>query len=152
MGKVFLILIAAGIAYGLYGIASHVSRLSKAPEVPAAVSEAPRFVPVKGEGQDSGHEIKTPPASTSKQNSEPVAVLASNHEWLLIEAWGMISTGDELPDGTTLESWDDRRLVVRDHHGRREVRRIRTVLEALAKLAPGVAAASQIGLLEASNK
>jgi hypothetical protein len=140
MGKIVLILIAVGMAYGVATIWSKWSERTASMErgkPPVAVTE-------KAEGQDSGQPIKTAPVASSAQVSEPepeiepLAVGAATRDYLLIEGWGFVRKGDELEDGSIVEEWNHRRVVVRTERGK-ETRRIRRPLEALAELASAVA-------------
>jgi hypothetical protein len=142
MGRLFLLGIAAAAIYGVWGLYSNISKLTE----PPVKAEQPVSQPVSvaPEGKDSGASIKTPPAPISSEKKEPLRVLASNHEWIHVEAWAIVGPGDPLPDGSRLESWDKWEAVVVTEAGDRQRWRFRTVGEALAELVPAVAAASGV--------
>lgn len=140
MGRIFLLLIVGAAIYGVWGLYGSISKITSPPL--KAEQPAPVAVSVKSEGEDSGAPIKTRPAASSSEKKEPLRVVASNHQWIQIEAWAIIGPGDPLPDGSTLESWDKWGAVVVTEAGSRERRRFRTVGEALAELVPAVAAAT----------
>jgi hypothetical protein len=142
MGKIFLGLIVLAGAYGAWSVYSNISKLTN----PAERKTVTKVLPENLEGQDTGREIKRALASSSSEKTEPIPVLSSNHEWIQIEAWGIIEAGDQLPDGSKLESWDEKGAVVLTSRGR-EHRRFRTFLEAMAKMAPA-AAAGQVSALD----
>lgn len=150
MGKVFLVGIVVGAIYGIWGISGHIHRLTT-PQPAQAVSVAP-------EGQDSGPPIKAAPVASSSEKitvdykDDPLPVVSSNHEWIQIEAWGIIAPGDPMPDGSTLESWDKWGAVVRTLSGELERRRFRTFAEAMAKIVPAVAAGTVPGSDFGANK
>lgn len=144
MGRIFLVLIVVGALYGGYSIYSSVSRMTTPPE-PKTAERARPAASVEPEGQDSGQSIKVPPVASSSQKNEPLPVLASNHEWIFVEAWGMVESGEELPDGSTLESWTGKEAVVVQATGEREKRRFRRPMEVLSKIAPVVAAGGAAG-------
>lgn len=150
MGKLFLVGIVAAAIYGVWGISGHIHRLTN-PQPAQAVS-------VEAEGKDSGPLIKTPPVASSSEKitvdhkDEPLPVVSSNHEWIQIEAWGIIGAGDPMPDGATLESWDKWGAVVRTLSGELERRRFRTFAEAMAKIVPAVAAGALPGPDLGANK
>jgi len=139
MGRLFLLAIVAAAIYGVWSVYGSISKITKPPEKP---EPAPLVASVKAEGEDTGQPEKTPPARSSSEKKEPLRVVASNHEWIQIEAWAIIGPGDPLPDGSTLESWDKWGAVVVTEAGSRERWRFRTVGEALAELVPAVAAAT----------
>ena len=140
MGRLFLVGIAAAAIYGVWGLYSNISKLTDPPV--KAQEPAAQRVSVVPEGEDSGPVIKERPARISSEKKEPLRVLASNHDWIQVEAWAIVRPGDPLPDGSTLESWDKWGAVIVTEAGDRERWRFRTVGEALAELVPGVAVAS----------
>lgn len=150
MGKLFLAGIVAAAIYGVWGISGHIHRLTN-PQPAQAVSLAP-------EGEDSREPIKAAPVASSSEKitvdhkDEPLPVVSSNHEWIQIEAWGIIGPGDPMPDGATLESWDKWGAVVRTLSGELERRRFRTFAEAMAKIVPAVAAGTVPGPGLGGNK
>jgi hypothetical protein len=153
MGRIFLLLIVAGAIYGGYGIYQHLTKLTN----PDKLSEYARTsggASGDAKGQDTGEVEKEPPAPSSIEKIEaiaqkdPLPVLSSNHEWIQIEAWAIVRVGQELPDGSRLESWDETAAVVVTVEGARERRRFRRPLEVLSKLQaePVVAASSSTSL------
>lgn len=135
MGRIFLLAIVAAGIYGAYGLYSNISEITK-PEKRPEAERAAAPVSVKAEGEDSGAAIKEVPVESSSEKKDPLPVLASNCQWLQIEAWAIVRKGDPLPDGAILESWDKWHATVVTEAGIREKRRFRTVGEALAKLVP----------------
>jgi hypothetical protein len=142
MGRFFLLAIVAAAIYGVWGLYGSITKITSPPpkvEEPAAVA-----VSAPAESQESQPVKKALPEALSPQRKEPLRVLASNHEWLHIEAWAIVGPGDPMPDGSTLESWDKWGAVVVSELGLRERWRFRTVGEALAELVPGMVAASGV--------
>jgi len=144
MGKFFLIAIVAGLAYGAYGIYGHIYGLTHPEPVKLEAVQPARARSVDAEGEDSGQTKKPPPAPSSSEKKEPLRVLASNHEWIHVEAWAIVGPGDPLPDGSRLESWDKWEAVIVTETGERGRWRFRTVGEALAELVPAMAAATGV--------
>jgi hypothetical protein len=148
MGKIFLIAIVVGLAYGAYGIYGHISGLTNPEPVKLEAVEPVARPSVEPEGEDSGQARKAAPVASSSEKIEPLPVLSSNHEWIQIEAWGIIGPGEELPDGAKLESWDKSAATVVTPAGNRERRRFRTFAEAMSKILPAVASATGEGINE----
>lgn len=153
MGRIFLLLIVAGAIYGIYGIYQHVTKLTDGDKL-SEYARASGGAGGNAEGQDSGEAEKVPPAPSSsekiivKPEKDPLPVVSSNHEWIQIEAWAIVRVGEELPDGSRLESWDETAAIVVTAEGGRERRRFRRALEVLSKLQaePVVAASTSTSL------
>lgn len=140
MGRIFLIAILVGLVWGGYKVYQNVSSLSD-PE-----SLGSRYRPGDGaalavngeifEGQDSGANGKVVPVPTSRQDlpqkPDPLPVLASGSDFLLIEDWDVVKAGDELPDGSVLQSWNGKEAIVTGSTGTAERRRFRRIGEAMA--------------------
>lgn len=150
MGRIFLLAIVVAGVVGISGVVRQLSSVME-PEPQKAVSVEP-------EAKDSGPVIKTPPVASSSEKIavdhevEPLPVLSSNHEWIQIEAWGIIGPGEPMPDGSTLERWDKWGAVVRTISGQLERRRFRTFAEAMAKIVPAVAAGTVPAPVLRANK
>lgn len=140
MGKIFLVAIFVGMIYGGYGIYREVTKLSRGSAPPAEKLENPP-------PRDTGSIGKVAPEPTSRQElkrlpaESPLPVVSSSTEFIQLEAWGIVSAGDELPDGSVLRSWTESDAIVQTETGTHERRRFRRFSEAMALVVP-VAAAS----------
>lgn len=155
MGKIFLIGILLGFVWGGYKLYENISSLSDPESLASRYRQGTGgSVPTNvetGEGHDSGATGKAAPVPTSRQDlsqkADALAVLASGVDFLLIEHWEVVKVGDELPDGSVLQSWNCKEAFVTGETGTTERRRFRRVGEALAAvvaMAPPEAAAGSI--------
>lgn len=149
MGRVFLVLIVVGLVWGGYKVYQNVTGLMNGDALAHRYRGAGE-APVISEGKDSGAEIKAPVAPSSSEKvshdrqKDPLPVVSRNHEWIQVEAWAIVRAGEELPDGSRLESWDESAAVVVSVDGRRERWRFRRPNEALALVAKSLATAAPV--------
>lgn len=113
MGKIFLVLVFAGIIYtgwnlfvGSDDATDRASSRQESPEPVSSRQESPEAVTLRQDAPE--------PVSLNEDESLPgkLFVLAACADWLLVKEWGFCQEGDELPCGRVLKSWSDRLAVV----------------------------------------
>lgn len=135
MGKIFLLLIVVGLIYGGYSIYSNISDLTNSDKLKSRYQgEQPPLQGKVSPPQKAAVVEKIKEIHSSFIESKPLHVLASSQDYLLIEAWGIVRSGEALPDGTILRSWAAKEALVSWPDGKIERRRFVRANEVLAKV------------------
>lgn len=127
-------LIVAGLVWGGYGIYQSVTGLtdpeklaSRNPQATAEQVSPPQESVVAKVAEEVVDKIE-------HTKEEPLPVVASSADFILVEGWDIVRAGEELPDGTTLQSWTASEAVVLTTAGTTQKRRFRRALEVLASV------------------
>ncbi|MBU3666658.1 MAG: hypothetical protein FGM15_12395 [Chthoniobacterales bacterium] len=133
MGRVFLVAIVVGLLWGGYKVYQSITGLTDGEKLAHRYEKADRVREKPVEPKMPEDSPPVPPAPPAAPHKEPLAVLAACSEFLLVEAWGIVRSGDQLPDGSSLLSWTSRDAVVTQPDGSPGRLRFRRPAEAMAE-------------------
>jgi len=160
MGRIFLVMIAVGLVWGGYQVYSNITGLTDGEALSKRYQGSQSSAPEQASQVNTQAE-KEPVSVTPEKKEEvdewakdPLPVVSKNCEWLQIEAWTIVRAGEELPDGSRLESWDESAAIAVTTDGRRQRLRFRRANEALALVAKTIAstATAEVALPWQSGK
>jgi hypothetical protein len=99
MGKIFIVAVVVGMIWSGYALVQTWKRQFHAGETVQAkpVEVTPSSV------EPTKVEPKRPQVEPAQEYV--LRAQAWNHEWVFLEEWGMVVSGDTLPDGNKLVSW-----------------------------------------------
>ena len=151
MGRLFLVAIVVGLCWGGYKVYQNISGLTDGEALSSRYHPSKEDPP---EGDITRQDPPEParmrlesPESTVERVEKPdplpvqATVQAQGDSFIMVESWGVVRAGEELPDGSVLRSWSSRDALVTNPEGQLERRRFRRVSEALALLSPVMASA-----------
>lgn len=127
MGKIFLVLVFAGIIYTGWNLFSGADEPLE--EKQGSVDEfTSRFSETTDSEKLDEPAKDVPNIAQDETLPGKLFVLAACADWLLVKEWGFCQEGDELPCGRVLKSWSDRLAVVMQD-GKERVLRFARVAE-----------------------